>query len=130
MDQLKPTNSPVTYQMVIVMAVPADGAIELARMLYFLPSIARVRVRPMMAAFAVEYYRQNSQPRNHSVDGLAHICLTKVSVFGRLNKLACLGDQKQHNLQIPTPEAVVRILPYFCFWKIGQTALTDWRQLR
>lgn len=47
--------------MVIVMAVPADGAIELARMLYFLPSIARVRVKPMIAAFAVAYYRQNGQ---------------------------------------------------------------------
>lgn len=55
-------DSLVTHQMVIVMAVPADGAIELARMLYFLPSIARVRVKPMMAAFAVEYYRKNSQP--------------------------------------------------------------------
>lgn len=50
-----PSNSAVTCQMVIVMAVPADGAIELAKMLYFLPSIARVRVNPMMAAFAVEY---------------------------------------------------------------------------
>jgi hypothetical protein len=47
--------------MVIVMAVPADGAIELARMLYFLPSMARVRVKPMMAAFAVEYCRHNGQ---------------------------------------------------------------------
>ena len=51
----------VTYQIVMVMAVPADGAIEFARMLYFRPSTARVRVKPMMAAFAVEYYRQNSQ---------------------------------------------------------------------
>ena len=41
--------------MVIVMAVPADGAIELAKMLYLLPSTARARVKPMMAAFAVEY---------------------------------------------------------------------------
>lgn len=47
--------------MVIVMAVPADGAIELASMLYFLPSIARVRVRPIIAAFAVEYYGQKTQ---------------------------------------------------------------------
>ena len=47
--------------MVIVMAVPADGAIELAKMLYFLPSIARVRVKPMIAAFAVEYWRCNGQ---------------------------------------------------------------------
>lgn len=41
--------------MVIVMAVPADGAMVLARILYLLPSTARVRVKPMMAAFAVEY---------------------------------------------------------------------------
>ena len=43
-------------QIVAVMAVPADGAIALAKMLYFLPSMASVRVRPVMAAFAVEYY--------------------------------------------------------------------------
>lgn len=42
--------------MVLVMAVPADGAITFARMLYFLPSRASVRVRPVIAAFAVEYY--------------------------------------------------------------------------
>lgn len=44
-----------TYHTVLVIAVPADGAITLAIMLYFLPSIARVFVRPMMPAFAVEY---------------------------------------------------------------------------
>ena len=27
------------------------------------------------------------------------------------------------NSQIPTPEAVVKICPYFCFWKISHTAL-------
>jgi hypothetical protein len=42
--------------MVMVMAVPADGAMTFAKILYFLPSIASVRVRPTMAAFAVEYY--------------------------------------------------------------------------
>jgi hypothetical protein len=41
--------------MVMVMAVPADGAMTLARILYFLPSIASVRVNPIIAAFAVEY---------------------------------------------------------------------------
>lgn len=41
--------------MVLVMAVPAEGAMTLARMLYFLPSMASVRVRPVMPAFAVEY---------------------------------------------------------------------------
>jgi hypothetical protein len=40
----------------MVMAVPAEGAITLAKILYFLPSIARVRVRPVIPAFAVEYY--------------------------------------------------------------------------
>ena len=39
----------------LVIAVPADGAITLARMLYFLPSIAKVRVKPVIAALAVEY---------------------------------------------------------------------------
>lgn len=38
----------------MVMAVPALGAMQLARMLYFSPSMARVRVKPRMAAFAVE----------------------------------------------------------------------------
>jgi hypothetical protein len=43
------------YQIVLVIAVPADGAMTFARMLYFLPSMARVLVKPVMAAFAVEY---------------------------------------------------------------------------
>jgi hypothetical protein len=38
------------------MAVPAWGVIKFARMLYFLPSIARVLVRPIIPAFAVPYY--------------------------------------------------------------------------
>lgn len=36
--------------------MPADGAIAFALMLYLAPSIARARVKPMMAAFAAEYY--------------------------------------------------------------------------
>jgi len=42
-------------QTVLVIAVPAEGAMVLARMPYFLPSMARVRVKPMIPAFAVEY---------------------------------------------------------------------------
>jgi len=37
------------------MAVPADGVMTLAKMLYFFPSSARVFVSPIIAAFAVEY---------------------------------------------------------------------------
>jgi hypothetical protein len=48
-----------TYQIVLVMAVPADGAITFTNMLYFLPSRASVRVRPAIAAFAVEYCANN-----------------------------------------------------------------------
>ena len=59
--KFRPLDSLVAYHTVIVMAVPAEGAMELARMLYFLPSIARVRVNPMIAAFAVEYCRKNRQ---------------------------------------------------------------------
>lgn len=44
-----------TYQMVIVIAVPADGAITLAKILYLRPSMAKERVKPMIAAFAAEY---------------------------------------------------------------------------
>ena len=40
--------------MVMVMAVPADGAMEFALMLYLAPSIARVLVNPMIAALAAE----------------------------------------------------------------------------
>lgn len=43
------------YQIVLVIAVPAIGARQLARMLYFRPSKATVRVRPRIPAFAVEY---------------------------------------------------------------------------
>ena len=43
-----------TYQMVDVIAVPAEGARILARILYFFPSMASERVNPMMAALAVE----------------------------------------------------------------------------
>jgi hypothetical protein len=44
-----------------VIAVPAEGAITLAKMLYFLPSIASVFVKPIIPALAVEYcpYPQN-----------------------------------------------------------------------
>jgi hypothetical protein len=44
----------LTYQIVWVIAVPADGAITLAKMPYFLPSMARLLVRPMIPALAVE----------------------------------------------------------------------------
>ena len=57
-DELKwelPLRYKATNQIVIVMAVPADGAMTLARIPYFLPSIARDLVRPMIPAFAVEY---------------------------------------------------------------------------
>src|SRR5258708_5912728 len=111
--------------MVIVMAVPADGAIKITRMLYFLPPMARGRGKAMIAAFAVEYYRYNGQ----SEEPLSRLASARLLV-----RSFCLwADQsagmsrglEQHNLQIPTLEAVVRILPYFCFWKMGQTALTD-----
>lgn len=45
----------IAYQIVLVIAVPAIGARQLARMLYFRPSNATVRVRPRIPAFAVEY---------------------------------------------------------------------------
>ena len=48
----------------MVMAVPADGAITLARIPYFLPSIARDLVRPMIPAFAVEYWESVSKKSN------------------------------------------------------------------
>jgi hypothetical protein len=41
--------------MVFVMAVPAEGAMTFTRILYFLPSMASVRARPVIAPFAVEY---------------------------------------------------------------------------
>ena len=39
----------------LVIAVPADGAMTLARIPYFFPSMAKVRVKPVIPAFAVEY---------------------------------------------------------------------------
>jgi hypothetical protein len=53
------TSRMYTHQMVIVMAVPAIGARQFARMLYFRPSSANVRVSPRIAALAVEYYATN-----------------------------------------------------------------------
>ena len=44
-----------SYQTVLVIAVPAEGAIVLAMMPYFLPSMANERVSPRIAALAVEY---------------------------------------------------------------------------
>jgi hypothetical protein len=41
-------------QTVIVMAVPARGAIQLVLMFALAPSMARVRVKPEIAALAVE----------------------------------------------------------------------------
>lgn len=43
-------------QVFIVIAAPADEAMALAKMLYFLPSIASDFVRPMIPALAVEYW--------------------------------------------------------------------------
>ena len=44
-----------TDQTVLLIAVPATGAMTLARMLYLFPSKASVFVRPMIPALAVEY---------------------------------------------------------------------------
>ena len=44
--------------MVEVIAVPADGAMAFAIMLYFLPSMASDRVKPVIAALAVEYCKR------------------------------------------------------------------------
>ena len=44
-----------TDQIVLLIAVPATGTMTLARMSYFFPSKARVFVRPMIPALAVEY---------------------------------------------------------------------------
>ena len=46
----------MTNQTVIVIAVPARGAMQLDNMLYFWPSRASVLVSPKMPAFAAEYY--------------------------------------------------------------------------
>ena len=55
-----------TNNTVMVIAVPADGAMTLARISYFLPSIARDLVRPMIPAFATEYW--DSFSKKFSVD--------------------------------------------------------------
>ena len=70
-----------TNQTVLVMAVPADGAMTFAKMLYFLPSRARVRVRPMMAAFAVEYCANDVSGIFCRKPQHTDICLAKVTVF-------------------------------------------------
>ena len=44
-----------TYQIVLVIAVPACGARQFAMIPYLPPSKARVRVKPRIAALAVEY---------------------------------------------------------------------------
>ena len=44
-----------TYHTVWVIAVPADGAIAFALMLYLAPSIPRVLAKPIRAAFAAAY---------------------------------------------------------------------------
>jgi hypothetical protein len=49
-----------TNQMVFVIAVPAEGAITLAKMPYFAPSIASVFVKPIIPAFAAEYCNSNN----------------------------------------------------------------------
>ena len=48
------------YQIVCVIAVPAEGAIALALMLYLAPSIAKLRVNPMIADLAAEYCNMQS----------------------------------------------------------------------
>jgi hypothetical protein len=71
-----------SHQIVAVIAVPAEGAMQLARIPYRLPSIARVRVRPIMAALAVEYYNVKLSDMVESKTQDTHVGLTKVAVYG------------------------------------------------
>ena len=45
----------LTYHTVAVIAVPADGPMQFAKILYFFPSKPSVFVKPIIAAFAVPY---------------------------------------------------------------------------
>jgi len=77
--------------MVLVMAVPADGAITFINMLYFFPSRASVRVKPVIAAFAVEYWTNMRdllcRVENHTTD----ICLAEIAI--------CINRQSTAALQ-------------------------------
>lgn len=105
--------------MVLLIAVPASGAMALAMMLYFFPSIASVLVRPMIAAFAVEYCNSLLLSYSSNLKMTAYISLTKISIYKRESKKK---QRREADIHMPTCEEVVTMRPYFCFWKIGHTA--------
>lgn len=108
----------------LVIAVPAIGAMALAKMLYFLPSMASVRVRPMIPALAVQYWKAVSFAMRYHILGFTDVGLSEVTVCRRsLSTNASSRRIIRANAQIPTWEAVVTIRPNFCFWNTGHTAL-------
>lgn len=70
----------LTDHIVIVIAVPAVGAMTLQRILYFLPSNPRVFVSAMMAALAAQYYPDPCEIAVGSTTIRTHVGLPKVSV--------------------------------------------------
>jgi hypothetical protein len=68
--------------------------------------------------------RQSTGKTNDGSLGSRVVGLSKVADWQRQSL------ELNTNLQMPTAEAVVTILPYFCFWNTGQTALAHCCQIR
>ena len=90
------------------MAVPAIGAIVLAMMLYFLPSIARTLVSPMIPAFAVEYCNCAIVIFRSNLKISAYIGLTEVPIYQRGSTKE---QERKVDIRMPTCELVVTMRP-------------------
>ena len=56
------------------------------------------------------------------------VCLAEIAVYSVL--LGANNINKRTSIQIPTPEAVVKMRPNFCLWKIGHAALTHYTKYK
>ena len=61
--------------------------------------------------------------------GRGVVCLAEIAIYSVL-----LGkkdvNKRRTSIQIPTPEAVVKMRPNFCLWKIGHAALTHYAKYK
>ena len=123
--KLKGTDGWKTDQIVLLIAVPATGAMTLTRMLYFFPSKASVFVRPMIPALAVEYCNSLLLLSwGPTLKMKPYISLTKVPIYKRASKRKEQG--RDVDIHKPTCEEVVTMRPYFCLWKTGHAAFAHW----
>src|ERR1700761_4054002 len=61
--------------------------------------------------------------------GRGVVCLAEIAVYSVLVRSNDVNERRT-STQIPTPEAVVKMRPYFCLRKIGHTALAHYTKYK